>query len=63
MSIGERSATRKSIIRLPEFSETTLLIAIAVGFLVLHLLTATLLMPAATADAAAPQQARAVHTD
>ncbi|MGF6310397.1 hypothetical protein ABIB82_004501 [Bradyrhizobium sp. i1.8.4] len=63
MSISERSTTRKSIIRLPEISETKLLIAIAIGFLVLHILTATLLMPAATADAAAPQDVRAAHTD
>ncbi|GIQ77711.1 hypothetical protein [Bradyrhizobium sp. RD5-C2] len=63
MSVTERSSTRKSVIRLPEVSEITLLVAIAIGFLVLHFLTATLLMPAATADAAAPQEARAVHTD
>lgn len=62
MSISER-ATRKSIIRLPEISEMTLLVAIAIGFLVLHILTATLLLPAATADTAAPQEVRAVHTD
>ncbi|WP_283806299.1 hypothetical protein [Bradyrhizobium viridifuturi] len=41
----------------------TLLIATAVGFLVLHLLTATLLMPAATADAAVSRDARVIHTD
>ena len=63
MSITDRSPTRKSIVRLPEVGEMTLLIAIAVGFLVLHLLTATLLMPAATADMAVPQDARVVHTD
>ncbi|GKQ51571.1 hypothetical protein [Bradyrhizobium sp. Ce-3] len=63
MSITDRSSTRKSVIRLPEVSEITLLVAIAIGFLVLHILTATLLMPAATADAAAPQEVRAVHTD
>ncbi|MGY3440823.1 hypothetical protein ACVW17_000824 [Bradyrhizobium sp. USDA 4473] len=63
MSITDRSSSRKSIVRLPQISEMTLLIAIAVGFLVLHLLTATLLMPAATADAAVPQDARVIHTD
>jgi hypothetical protein len=66
MSISERSTPRKSIIRLPEVSEITLLIVIAIGFLVLHVLTATLLMPAATGDPADPpvsQDARAVHTD
>jgi hypothetical protein len=63
MSVSERSAPRKSIIRLPEIGETKLLIAIAIGFLVLHILTATLLMPTATADPAAPQDARAAHTD
>ncbi|WP_338692540.1 hypothetical protein V5279_41480 [Bradyrhizobium sp. 26S5] len=68
MSIGERSTTRKSIIRLPEISEITLLIVIAIGFLVLHILTATLLMPAAAGDPAepqpaAPQEVRTVHTD
>ncbi|MHC2337963.1 hypothetical protein [Bradyrhizobium sp. USDA 4454] len=63
MSLTDRSPPRKSIVRLPEIGEMTLLTVIAVGFLVLHLLTATLLMPAATADAAVPQEARAIHTD
>ena len=64
MSVTERSSARKSVIRLPELSETTLLAAIAVGFLVLHLLTAILLMPAATSDPASQrEETRAVLTD
>jgi hypothetical protein len=64
MSVAERSSARKSAIRFPELSETTLLVAIAVGFLVLHLLTAILLMPAAKSDPASQRdETRAVLTD
>jgi hypothetical protein len=55
---------RKSAVRFPDLSETTLLVAIAVGFLVLHLLTAILLMPAAKSDPASQRdETRAVLTD
>ncbi|WP_426439487.1 hypothetical protein [Bradyrhizobium genosp. P] len=64
MSVTERSSARKSVIRFPELSETTLLVAIVVGFLVLHLLTAILLMPAARSDPATPPgETRAVLTE
>ncbi|KJC57172.1 hypothetical protein UP10_29245 [Bradyrhizobium sp. LTSPM299] len=64
MSVTERSSARKSLIRIPELSETTWLAAIAVGFLVLHLLTAILLMPVAKSDPASQrEETRAVLTD
>jgi hypothetical protein len=64
MSVAERSSVRKSAVRFPDLSETTLLVAIAVGFLVLHLLTAILLMPAAKSDPASQRdETRAVLTD
>lgn len=63
MSITERSQARRSIIRLPELSEATLLVAIAVGFLVLHILAATLLMPAAVDDPTMPRQETKALTD
>jgi hypothetical protein len=64
MSIIERWSARKSVIRFPELGETTLLAAIVVGFLVLHLLTAILLMPAARSDPASQrEETRAVLTE
>jgi hypothetical protein len=53
MSISERSA-RKSFVQTPALSDNTLLMIIAAGFCVLHLLTAVLLMPSSAQKAAAP---------
>ena len=53
MSIGERSE-RKSFVQNPALSENTLLVIIAVGFCILHLLTAVFLMPPPATSAAAP---------
>ena len=55
---------RKSSVRLPNPSETTLLLIIAAGFFVLHILTAVLLMPhPASADSATPPEASGAMFD
>lgn len=64
MSITERSRSRKSLLRFPDISETTLLAVIAVGFLLLHILTAIVLMPDAATESAAPRaEPKAALTD
>ncbi|QPF84281.1 hypothetical protein IC762_32470 [Bradyrhizobium genosp. L] len=63
MSLLERSQPRQSTVRFPEIGETAWLVAIAVGFLVLHILVATLLMPAAVDDPTMPRQEPKALTD
>jgi hypothetical protein len=57
MTISERSE-RKNSVRLPPLSETTLLLMIAAGFFILHVLAALELLPqSASADIAPPPEA------
>jgi hypothetical protein len=57
MTISERSE-RKNSVRLPSLSENTLLLMIAAGFFILHVLAALELLPqSASADIARPPEA------
>jgi hypothetical protein len=59
-----RARAEKSSVQFPALSETTLLILIAVGFCILHVLTAIyLLQPAVSANAAPPSEAIAPMFD
>ena len=64
MAIVERSPARRSSIGLPALNEISVLGAIAVGFLVLHILVGTLLLPAAASGPGTAQEdTRASFTD
>ena len=64
MSMTEQTSARKPAARLPVINETTLLGVIAIGFLVLHLVTAIALMSGSTRGSTTPQgEARVIHTD
>ncbi|MGY4629218.1 hypothetical protein ACVWY3_006974 [Bradyrhizobium sp. USDA 4486] len=60
MSVGERSA-RKSLVQIPVLSDNMLLAIIAVGFCVLHILTAVFLMPPSGTAAAPPEKSLALY--
>jgi hypothetical protein len=53
MSISEKSE-RKGFIQIPTLSETMLLAIIAVGFCILHILTAVFLVPPSATRSTAP---------
>lgn len=57
MSMSEKSE-RNAFIQLPALSENTLLAIIAVGFCILHILTAVVLVPPAATRTAAPSLER-----
>ena len=64
MSMTEQTSARKPAARLPVIRETTLLGVIAGGFLVLHLVTAVVLMSGTTRGSATPQgEASVIDTD
>ena len=64
MSISERQSEAKLPVRLASPSENILLAAIAIGFLVLHILTAALLLPAAAGTSVtAPEETLAQPFD
>ena len=62
MSISEKSE-RKSLVQIPELSETTLLSIIAVGFCILHVMTYVFLVPPSVTRTSAPslQQTLALY--
>lgn len=62
MSISERSE-RKSFVQIPTLSDNTLLAIIAVGFCLLHVMTAVFLMPpsASSSAATAPEKSLALY--
>lgn len=62
MSISERSESR-SFVQIPAFSDNTMLAIIAVGFCLLHVMTAVFLMPPSATSAAAtpPEKSLALY--
>jgi hypothetical protein len=55
---------RKSSVRLPSPSENTLLLIIATGFFILHIMATVLLLPqSASADSAPPRDASGAMFD
>lgn len=63
MSISERTPQRKLPLQWPQFGEMTWLGIIALGILVLHILAASLVLPASSRGPALLEDARASYTD
>jgi hypothetical protein len=64
MSISERTSLRRPSLEAPRFGEMTRLGLIALAIVVVHIVAATLMLPAASRDSIAPlENAKASFTD